>query len=53
MNFDPGKIISDEHGPGPLRGIVPFQMQDEFYEIFGIKEGDKMYIPKEKRLQLW
>ena len=53
MNFDPGKIISDEHGPGPLRGIVPFQMQDEFYEIFGIKEGDAMYIAPENRVRIW
>ncbi|MBQ7200329.1 MAG: hypothetical protein IJS24_03035 [Eubacterium sp.] len=53
LNFDPGIIVVDVHGPGPLRGIVPFQMQDEFYETFGIKEGDAMYIAPENRVRLW
>ena len=52
-NFDPESIVADEHGPGPLRGVVPFQMQDEFYETFGIKEGDAMYIAPENRVRLW
>jgi len=24
-----------------------------WYEAFGIKEGDKMFIPKSERLELW
>jgi putative endopeptidase len=27
--------------------------QAPFYEAFGIKEGDKMYLPPEKRVALW
>lgn len=26
---------------------------DAWYEAFDVKEGDKLYIPKEKRLYLW
>jgi putative endopeptidase len=27
--------------------------QAPFYEAFGIKDGDKMYLPPEKRVVLW
>jgi putative endopeptidase len=27
--------------------------QAPFYDAFGIKEGDKMYLPPEKRVSLW
>ena len=53
MYFDPGFILSDTHGPSVLRSIVPLQMQDEFYEAFGIKQGDAMYIAPENRVRLW
>jgi putative endopeptidase len=26
---------------------------DAWYEAFGVKKGDKMYIEKENRLPLW
>ena len=26
---------------------------DKFYEVYDIKEGDKMFIPKEERVGLW
>ena len=34
-----------------VNGALPHV--DMWYEAFGIKEGDKMYVPKEKRLSLW
>jgi putative endopeptidase len=27
--------------------------QDPFYAAFGVKEGDKMYLPPEKRVSMW
>ena len=53
MKYDPGLLVSDNHGPAMLRGAVPFQMQDAFYETFGIKEGDAMYIAPDNRIRLW
>ncbi len=50
---DLGKLLSDNHGPAILRGAVPFQMQDVFYETLGIKEGDAMYIAPDNRIRLW
>jgi len=26
---------------------------DEYYEIFDVKEGDKMYLAPELRLRMW
>ncbi len=30
-----------------------FQMLDEFYEAFDVKEGDGMYVKPEDRLKTW
>ena len=44
---------SDPHSLGRWRVNGALPHIDAWYEAFGVKEGDKMYIPKEKRLQLW
>ena len=44
---------SDPHSLGEWRVNGALPHIDAWYEAFGIKEGDKMYLPKEKRLQLW
>ena len=43
----------DTHAFSYLRTNVNIQMTDEFYEAFGIKEGDGMYIRPEDRLRIW
>ena len=44
---------SDPHSLGRWRvnGAVPHV--DMWYEAFGVKQGDKMFLPKEQRLSLW
>ena len=44
---------SDPHSLGRWRVNGALPHIDAWYEAFGIKEGDEMYIPKEKRLPLW
>ena len=44
---------SDPHSLGRWRVNGALPHIDAWYEAFGIKEGDEMYIPKEKRLALW
>ena len=44
---------SDPHSLGRWRVNGALPHIDAWYEAFGVKEGDKMFIPKEKRLQLW
>ncbi|MBO7115903.1 MAG: M13 family metallopeptidase [Prevotella sp.] len=44
---------SDPHSLGCWRVNGALPHVDMWYDAFGIKEGDKMFIPKEKRLSLW
>ena len=43
----------DPHSLGRWRVNGALPHIDAWYEAFGVKEGDQMYLPKEKRLQLW
>jgi putative endopeptidase len=47
------RIKTDPHSPDEIRGTVPEMNQASFHEAFGVKEGDKMYLPPEKRVSLW
>jgi predicted metalloendopeptidase len=36
-----------------VRGLETLRNQPGFYEAFGVKEGDRMYLPPEQRITLW
>jgi len=44
---------SDPHSLGRWRVNGALPHIDAWYDAYGVKEGDKMFIPKEKRLSLW
>ena len=44
---------SDPHALGRWRVNGALLHIDAWYDAFGVKEGDKMFIPKSERLQLW
>ena len=44
---------SDPHSLGRWRVNGALPHIDMWYDAFGVKEGDKMFIPKSERLQLW
>ena len=44
---------SDPHSLGRWRVNGALPHIDAWYEAFSVKEGDKMFIPKSERLQLW
>lgn len=46
-------LALDVHAPGPLRANVQSQCQEDFYQVFGVKEGDGMYLEPEKRVVIW
>jgi predicted metalloendopeptidase len=46
-------IKTDPHSPSAVRGTAPLRNQDEFYGAFGVKEGDKMYLPPGERVSIW
>jgi len=47
------QIKTDPHSPGTTRAIQPLLNVEAFYNAFDIKEGDKMYLAPEKRVQIW
>ena len=47
------RIKTDPHSPSEVRGTAPEMNQESFDEAYGVKDGDKMYLPPEKRVTLW
>ena len=43
----------DPHAPGNLRAIGPLVNLQEFFDAFGIKEGDPMWRKPEDRAKIW
>lgn len=43
----------NEHSPNKVRSNIAVAQFDKFYETYGIKQGDKMYIKPEDRVQIW
>ncbi|MBL7720313.1 MAG: M13 family metallopeptidase [Flavipsychrobacter sp.] len=47
------RIVVDPHSPGEHRCNGPLSNMPEFYQAFGIKEGDKMWRPENERARVW
>ncbi len=47
------QVLTDTHPLDYLRANVTVQQYDEFYETYGIKESDGMYIAPEDRIAVW
>jgi putative endopeptidase len=47
------QVNTNPHSPSMFRGNGPLTNLPEFYEAFGVKEGDKMFVPAEKRAKIW
>ncbi len=46
-------IKADPHSPDLYRVTVTEMNQAGFYTAFDVKEGDKMYLPPDKRVTIW
>ena len=46
-------ILSDVHPLPFFRINVGLQQFDEFYDTYGIQEGDQMYLAPDKRIKVW
>jgi putative endopeptidase len=47
------RVATDPHSPGHFRALGALSNMPEFYEAYGLKEGDKMYLAPEKRVKIW
>lgn len=46
-------VTIDPHAPAKYRVLGALSNVDAFYDAFGVKKGDKMYIDPKKRVRLW
>jgi len=46
-------LQADPHSPGEFRAYGPLVNVQEFYDAFGIKEGDPMWMKPEQRTKIW
>jgi putative endopeptidase len=46
-------LKSDPHSPPEFRANGTLKNQAGFYEAFGVKEGDKMYLAPNQRVNMW
>jgi putative endopeptidase len=46
-------LVSDPHAPPVARVDLPARNIDAFYEAFGVKPGDPMYVAPENRVRIW
>lgn len=51
--FIRNQVITDPHSPEKLRVNGALPHIDAWYEAFGIKEGDALYLAPEKRARIW
>jgi len=47
------QVLSNPHSPPHFRVVGPTRNVDAWYAAFGVKPGDKMYLPPEQRVKLW
>lgn len=47
------RLLSDPHSPAEYRVLGPLKQVDPFYQAFGVKEGDGMYLRPEDRVKIW
>ena len=47
------RVKTDPHSPAEFRVNGTLRNQDEFYRVFGVKPGDRLYLPPEQRVRLW
>ncbi|RZJ50721.1 MAG: M13 family peptidase [Flavobacterium sp.] len=46
-------IMIDVHSPSEFRVNGPISNIPEFYKAFNVKQGDKMFVPKDKQVVIW
>jgi putative endopeptidase len=47
------RLLTDSHSPSEYRVNGTVVNQPEFVEAFGLKPGDKLFLPPEQRVKIW
>src|SRR5687768_6379967 len=47
------QVLTNVHSPEMYRANGPIRNIEEFYTAFGVKEGDKLFLPPDRRVKIW
>jgi putative endopeptidase len=47
------QVMTNVHSPDMYRANGPLRNTPEFYEAFGVKEGDKLFLAPNRRVKIW
>ena len=47
------RLATDPHSPAEFRCNGVLRNMPEFYDAFGVKQGDGLYLPPEERVKIW
>jgi predicted metalloendopeptidase len=47
------QVLTNVHSPEMYRANGPIRNIPEFYAAFGVKEGDTMFLPPDRRVKIW
>ena len=47
------QVMTDPHSPGEYRVNGVVRNVDAWYAAFGVKPGDKLYLPPDQRVHIW
>ncbi|HEX8028622.1 MAG TPA: M13-type metalloendopeptidase [Vicinamibacterales bacterium] len=47
------QVLTNVHSPEMYRANGPIRNIPEFYAAFGVKEGDKLFLPPDRRVKIW
>jgi predicted metalloendopeptidase len=46
-------VMTDPHSPDEYRATVPLRNAEGFYAAFGVKDGDRLFLPPDRRVKIW
>lgn len=47
------QMLSNEHAPAITRVNIPVRNIDNWYDAFGVKPGEKLYLSPDQRVKIW
>jgi putative endopeptidase len=47
------QVLTNPHSPEMYRANGPIRNIPEFFAAFGVKEGDKLYLPPDRQVKIW
>ncbi len=51
--FVVNQVKTDPHSPAQYRAFAPIINLDAFHKAWDTKNGDKMFVPVDKRIKIW